>query len=400
MISSKQAYQIVLDNTIDLGMEQIDIKEAKNRVLRESIIADRDFPPFDRVAMDGIAINYQSFLAGHKKFKIENVQGAGQPQMTLINNDACIEIMTGASLPQNTTTVIRYEDTERIGDSIEVKVDISDQKNIHFQGSDLVKGTRLIAPGKLIGSAEIATMASVGNKTIAVSKMPKIALISTGDELVDVGETPLPHQIRRSNTYTLRNELLQWNIDPNLFHIMDNAEEIEKSLEGIIETHDVICLSGGVSKGKYDHIPEVLKKLGFKKLFHFVRQRPGKPFWLGRKENKLVFAFPGNPVSTFACYKKYFESWLRKTISLDAENSISVRLLNDIYFKPDLTYFAQGKLHIKLGQILAEEVKGNGSGDLTNLLHVDGFIELPEGKNNYKADELYSFIPFRSINNL
>ena len=398
LISVNEALKIVLNHTTDFGVETVNFMNAFNRVLKEPITADRDFPPFDRVSMDGVAVDIEVFNKGQREFNIEGVQAAGSEQLTLKNPSNCIEVMTGAVMPKNADAVIKYELTETIAKHIFLKSDALKQgDNVHKQGSDCAKGTLLLEPNILIGAAEIGILASVGKNRVRVAKQPKICVISTGDELVEVSQTPLPHQIRRSNVFTLEALLKRLNLKSTSFHIKDNKAVLKQNIEDLLNHYDVLLLSGSVSKGKFDFIPEVLNELGVKKRFHQVKQRPGKPFWFGKKGDKTIFAFPGNPVSTFVNCVKYFYPWYYKSVGLNFENKQQAILSEDFYFKPEMTYFLQVKLTQVEGKLMATPISGNGSGDLANLALTDAFLELPDNRSNFTKGEVFPILRYRSV---
>jgi len=204
MITSEEAKHIILNSTQEFGVEEIPFIKCVGRILKETIVADRDFPPFNRVSMDGIAIDFNAFQKGQRVFKIEGIQPAGSAQISLQNSENCIEVMTGAVLPKNTNAVIRYEDVEIKNDVARIIInEVFDFQNIHEKGKDRKVGETLIEKNTIISAAEIGVFATVGKSTIKVAKQPKIMILSTGDELVDVNEKPEEHQIRRSNVFTL-----------------------------------------------------------------------------------------------------------------------------------------------------------------------------------------------------
>ena len=392
----KEALKIILNNTEDFGVEEIDFLECEGRVLKEDIIADRDFPPFNRVSMDGIAINAATFNSGERDFKIEGVQAAGSPQITLKDTFNCVEAMTGAVLPLNTNVVIQYELlTIKNGVATVNLESVKDFQNIHKKGLDRKAGDVLIEKNKVITAAEIGVLATVGKSKVKVGKQPKVIIVSTGNELVEITETPVEHQIRRSNVYTLVSLLKKLNINAETAHILDNKEVLKAKIENYLSNFDVLIFSGAVSKGKFDFIPEVLNFLGVEKLFRKVNQRPGKPFWFGKKGVKTVFAFPGNPVSTFVSCLKYFTPWYKKSMGLNLNNRETAILTEDFYFKPSLTYFLQVKTNIENGKTYATPVSGKGSGDLANLVDADAFLELPNDKTNFTKGEVFPLINYR-----
>lgn len=396
MISTKEALQVVKDNAFVPNISNVPLLESFGRILAEDIVADRDFPPFDRVAMDGIGID---FLHINTKIVIGNTQYAGEVQKTLSAPNACMEVMTGATLPLGCDTVIRYEDV----DIQEVKgqkiafitiplAEIIQGQNIHKKGYDRKSGDILLQKGLKISPAEMAVMASVGKNVVSVQMPPRVAVISTGDELVDIGETPEYYQIRMSNSYMLAGALQSIGISANRFHLKDNKELIFNNLQQIFLNQDVILLSGGVSVGKKDFLPEILSDLGVKKLFHKVAQKPGKPFWFGKtNDNKLVFALPGNPVSTFLCFCKYALPIIKGT----TDKKEFVVLDKNVFFKPDLAYFVPAKTYFQEGKLMATPFEGSGSADFANLTDCDGFIELSADNQMFKSGEVFEFIRFR-----
>lgn len=397
MITSGEALQIILENTQDLGTEKVTFLSTQGRILKEDIVADRDFPPFNRVSMDGIAIQYKLFDQGIREFNIENIQAAGAPQLEMQFTENCLEVMTGAMLPKNTDTVIPYEQVVIENGVAKVTTDeVKLNQNVHAQGKDRSKGDLLIKENTLISAAETGIFATVGNAMVRVAKLPKVMIISTGDELVEVSENPLPHQIRRSNVYTLVALLQRLHIKAETAHIKDERDTLKEKIEHYLNQYDVLLFSGAVSKGKYDFLPEVLDELGVEKLFHRVKQRPGKPFWFGVKKNTKVFAFPGNPVSTFVGCLKYFYPWYRKSVGLQFEHQHYAILAEDFFFKPALTYFLQVKLKNQNGKLMAYPEMGNGSGDLANLAVADAFLELPDHRSEFKRGEVFPLIKFRN----
>ncbi|MGE0587935.1 MAG: molybdopterin molybdotransferase MoeA [Cyclobacteriaceae bacterium] len=396
MVSVSEASSIVNAHLFKPTTEKVDVADCCNKVLAEDIHADRDFPPFNRVAMDGIAIQHAKFDAGKTTFAIQETAAAGEPQKSLEVDQNCIEVMTGAPLPVNTDTVIRYEDIEIKGGIASIKESaIEKEQNVHPQAQDAKKGEVLLSKGIRISPAEVALIASVGKSQVEVRQMPKVAIVSTGNELVDVSNTPKPHQIRRSNSYALQSAFQRHSCVCTQFHLQDDKDEITNGLTKIIEQHDVIVLSGGVSKGKFDYVPDVLNTLGIEKHFHKVRQRPGKPFWFGSRGNKTVFALPGNPVSTFMCFYRYIEPWLFNSLGLFAPEQKAL-LDADFEFKDDnLTYFLQVTLKNIDGKLVATPIPGGGSGDFANLKEVSAFMELQEGRKIFKKGETYPVYSFR-----
>jgi molybdopterin molybdotransferase len=228
-----------------------------------------------------------------------------------------------------------------------------------------------------------------------VAKQPKVIIISTGDELVDIGEQPLPHQIRKSNVERIKSHLRAYSIHAADDHLPDDKEIMYKKLKAYLLEFDVIILSGGVSMGKFDFVPEILTSLGVEKLFHKVKQRPGKPFWFGKSKSSVVFALPGNPNSSFVCTVRYLIPWLVQSSGLKY-TAPSVRLTEDVVFEKPLTRFLSVKINTsKLGVLEAKPIFGHGSGDFASLTEATGFLELPEEMDHFKCGEVFKYFPFR-----
>jgi len=396
MISVQQAWHIIQNQIRDYGTEEVAFEKSLDRVLAEDLLADRDMPPFNRVTMDGIAINYSAFADDLRSFTLAGTQAAGDKPLEVTDTGHCIEIMTGAVLPESVDTIIRYEDVLITGNEAEVLVErIQQGQNIHYKGKDKQQGDVVAAKGQLISPALISIIASIGKTKVLVKTVPKVVIISSGDELVDVHETPSDYQIRKSNSYTIRAVLQQKGLDADIVHIPDDAEITRTEISRCLLAYDVILLSGGISMGKFDYIPHALEEVGVAKLFHKVRQRPGKPFWFGAdEEGVLVFAFPGNPVATFMCMHRYFLPWLQETLGLDTHAKYAV-LAEDFAFEPELQYFLQVKTTMAAdGRLIASPLAGNGSGDFANLADTDAFLELPADRIDFEAGEVFRLWSF------
>ena len=400
MITVNEAEQRINESYIKLESDTVDVEDSTGYILNEDVVADRHFPPYDRVTMDGIALNFDAIESGGSEFLVQEMLPAGSPAISLANRSDCIEVMTGAVLPEGCDTVIKYEDIEISGEGPSrsaklVVEDITRGLNVHGRGTDRQIGDLIVQKGLLIGPAEIGILATVGKARVNVLKWPEPAIISSGDELVSVAETPEAHQIRQSNSYSVQAAMNQLGIKSTRYHFSDQRDQIVDGIKEIFTKHKLIILSGGVSKGKKDYIPEALEICGVEKVFHRVQQRPGKPFWFGRtEEGHFVFALPGNPVSTFMNFYRFIKPWLLRSAGMETR-SYSAILQKDFEFSPDLTYFLQARIEIKNGQLHAIPEVGHGSGDLANLVDADGFLELPLGTSKYSAGEVFNYYPYR-----
>lgn len=366
------------------------------RVLMEDWHCDRELPPYDRVTMDGIAIYYDEAIQ-QLSLKIDGVVAAGDPQATLVHPAHCLEVMTGAMLPLGADTVIRYEDLDISGQQAVVSGAYRKGQNVHTRGSDRKHDELLVPAGTQLSSSEIGVGAAIGKSTIEVSRQPRTIIISTGNELVEVDQVPLPHQIRRGNVYRLQASLKHMGLHADTDHIIDDAEVTTERLRQHIADYDLIILSGGVSKGKFDFLPAALEQCGVEKKFHRVAQRPGKPLWFGvHPEGTTVFALPGNPISSFMCQMIYVIDWVRRCCGLHLMKRPMAVLSADIQFKPALTYFMVVSTdYNNEGVLMATPQPGNGSGDLANLVEGDAFIRLPADRSEFYKGEVFSLYTYR-----
>ncbi len=398
MISVQEAEQIILSHRCDYGVEQVSFQSAQGRVLAESIFADLDMPPYDRVTMDGIAIRYADYAAGCRNFQIVATQAAGEAPLTSLAANACIEIMTGAAMSPVVDTVIPYEHL-RMVDWVAhlLEIPVREGQNIHQRGTDGRQGDVLVPVGRTVGPTEISMAASVGLSELRVKKLPRVVVLSSGDELVDVVDTPLPYQIRRSNNYAMQATLRRYGIEATLRHLPDHLDVVTREIARCQAEFDVLLLSGGVSMGKFDYIPQALEASGVERHFHKVRQRPGKPFWFGTfGERGVVFALPGNPVSTFMCLHRYVLPWLEASLGFPPALPSCAVLAKPVRFEPSLTYFIQVKLRQDAdARLWADPLEGRGSGDFANLLSTDAFLELPPERTAFAAGEVFRVLRFR-----
>ena len=400
MLTPTEATAHVLATAHPLPSETVALAHAAGRILAETLTADRDFPPFNRVAMDGIAVSFAAWAGGQTAFEIAHTQYAGEPARPLPNPQQAVEVMTGAVLPPGTDTVIRYEDLLLHDNraTIQIAPPAAPGVNIHRQAADRRAGDALLLPGTRLGPAELAVAATVGAAEIAVLRAPRLAVVSTGDELVGIAATPLAHQIRRSNVYALQALFTQAGAEVSLFHLSDNVEELRVGLTNILAAgFDAVVLSGAVSKGRADHLPGLLRELHVEEIFHEVQQRPGKPMWFGaRAGGPVVFGLPGNPVSTFLTACRYVRPWLRAVQQPGGAETAALELPQpailtvDITFKPALTHFVPVRLTVDAeGRRLATPLRVGGSGDMMGLVGATAFLELPPAPTVFAAGSVW-----------
>ena len=397
MLTPTEAESLIRENLAPFPREDCPLASAHGRVLRAELRADRDLPPFDRVTMDGYALRSAALAAGTRVFRVGGVQAAGmKPRQLAPEAEACVEVMTGAVLPEGADCVVPYEETKREGATVGITGDeiFPAGHSLHLRGSDHRQGDVIVPPGTRITGREIAVAASVGAASLTVSVSPKIAVVATGDELVEVEAAVAPHQIRRSNDHALRAALIAAGF-PRVerFHLRDVRHEIESELRRLLAEFDVVLITGGVSKGKFDFLPAELDRQGVRKIFHGVAQRPGKPFWFGVSTRRTpVFALPGNPVSACTCLHRYVLPALATASGLAPAVPRTVALAAPVTFRPRLALLLPVKLSSgPRAELLATPAPVNSSGDFSGLVGTDGFVELPADQTEFPAGTLASF---------
>ncbi|HLF17843.1 MAG TPA: molybdopterin molybdotransferase MoeA [Candidatus Omnitrophota bacterium] len=382
MISVSEVDKIIAENIRKFPIIEIPLEEAGGAILREDIKADRDLPPFHKALMDGIAVKYSAWKAGQRNFKIEGTQAAGVDALALRKESGCTEIMTGAVLSKGADCVIpvEYVRIEENIANIHDDIKLKRMLNIRPKGADHKEGDLLIKAGCIMRPVQIATAAAIGKAKIKVSYRPKIAVISTGDELVEINEDIMPFQIRKSNSYFIKAALDNTRLfETSVFHFRDNKKVLLRQISAIMEKFDVLIITGGISMGKFDFIPEVMKVLKVDVLFEKVKQKPGRPFWYGRtKRNQPIFALPGNPVSTQIGTVRHCIPNLKKALGLEKEEEEYAQLKESFQLDTPFTFFLPIRITCaKDGRLTATSVPGSGSGDFGSLAGADGFMEIP-----------------------
>ena len=388
MLTPAEADLLIGQHLQCLPIESLPLAQCAGAVLRENVYAERDQPPYDRVVMDGVALASEAAGGGGRVWRTQATQAAGDPPLTLEAPGNCIEVSTGASLPKGCDCVVPVEELTIADGQVTLAAGarIAPFQNVHRRGSDTRQGALLLSAGQRLHAPEIALAASAGMSRVRVSSQPMLAVISTGNELVEPGEPVLAHQARRSSAYAivaaLREQGFQRVADD---HIRDDAEELRQRLRFHLETHDVLVLSGGVSMGRFDLVPKVLEELGVRAIFHKVAQRPGKPLWFGvAGSGAAVFGLPGNPVSTLVCLSRFVLPALRVSLGQTPTAVPRMALGGPFTVEVPLTTYIPVRIEPDdWGRDWAVPQPTNTSGDFSSLAGTDGFVELPPGPHTY-----------------
>ncbi len=393
MLTVKEAQNIICQLAESFGAEMVSIQNAQGRVLAEEVVADRDYPPFNRAAMDGYAIRAEDFLEnGLREFHIIEEIYAGALPSKNITKGTCYKIMTGASTPLDADTVIRVEDATQNGRNVFFRIDqLKKGQNIAKRGEDRKEGELVLKKNTRLNAPEIAALAVLGKKEVSVQKLPMVSIVSTGDEVIPIEQTVLPHQIRNSNQYALESFLKNYSIeiaDKRL--VSDNKEVLSKAVLDFIDS-DILILSGGVSMGDADFVPEVLHSAGVEIVFHKVALKPGKPLWFGKSRRGVVFALPGNPMSVQVAFKIFIEPFLRKSFGLPDLLILKLPMAAGRIKKVSFDEFFPCAIESN-GPSALRPVKVNGSGDVTSTLYSQGLALQEHDKMELKEGDLVDFI--------
>ncbi|MFN3404962.1 MAG: molybdopterin molybdotransferase MoeA [Cytophagaceae bacterium] len=395
MLSVREANDLINSYARDFGVETIELAKADGRILAENIESDRNYPPFNRSAMDGYAIRQQDFGV-YKTFKITGELHAGDSPDMRVAKGNCVKIMTGTAVPEDCDAVIRIEDCKITGDEVEFSVNaVKPWQNISRQGEDCGLGEILVKKGEVITPAILGVLAVIGKSKVTVYQLPKLAIISTGNEVIPIDHPVKPYQIRDSNSYALAGFFEYYKISPTYKSLVkDDKQEIISAVKTALNC-EIIIISGGVSMGDADFVPDVLSDLGVKKVFHKVKIKPGKPIWFGiGPGGQFVFALPGNPMSCQVAFKVFIEPFILKCFSSSPQRQFLLPIDNGRKKKTKFEEYFPCKI-VNDGTSVLREVSINGSGDISSTIHSDGLAIHEEVKGDLQKGELLRFLPWR-----
>jgi len=368
--------------------------EALGDTLAQEIRNDREYPPFDRSTRDGYAVRTADASEGAVLKCVGEIK-AGDTVTNALAVGTCVQIMTGAAVPDGADAVVMIEFTQRDGDKVTFQRPTLAWQNIVKRGSEAVGGESALRPGSRLGFAELAVAAQVGAAKLVCAKRPRVAILSTGDEIVDVKEKPSRFQIRNSNSVSLAAQVRLAGAEPVLLgNALDQVEDLSSKIQrGLRE--DILVMSGGVSMGKYDLVETVLKSLGTEFYFDAVAIRPGKPAVFGRCRETFVFGLPGNPVSTMVTFQLFVVP------AIDVVGGTRPRplplleatLCKTLHEKPGLTHFLPGRFELTGISPEVHPLNWQGSGDIGALTQANCFIVVPADRHDIPAGEKVSVLP-------
>jgi molybdopterin molybdotransferase len=395
MISYTEARRIVAEvagacvQAAPRSREGVSLETAAGRVLAEPLGADRDAPPFDRSTRDGFAVRASDVAAVPVTLKLTGEIAAGEEFTGTVGPGQCVQIMTGAAVPPGADAVVMIEHTQPSANAIVVQRSVPPGANFVPRGSEAKAGAQVLAAGLRMGSAEISIAAQFGHAAMSVYIRPRAAILTTGDELVPVAQTPGPCQIRNSNSFSLAAQIALAGGVPMP---LGNAPDERGALRAMIEqglAADALVLTGGVSMGKYDLVEDVLRSLGAEFRFDAVAIRPGRPAVFGVCRGKPVLALPGNPVSTLVTFELFGIPLLDVLSGAPARPLplANARTRHPIREKGALAHFVPARLSREEGETYVEQLPWQGSGDVAALARADCFLVVPETKLEFAAGD-------------
>ncbi len=391
MISADRALEIVLDSVNGLGAERVPILDAPGRVLAEEVRSPRDIPGFDNSAMDGYAVRAADVADASEAQPvplriIETVAAGRMPRMR-VEPGQTARTMTGAPLAPGADAIVPVERTRESGDAVEIMASAAPGAFVRPRGEDVRVNEVVLGPGKRLTAADIGMLASVNRSIVHVYRRPRVAIVTTGDELVDLDEIPNGAQVVNSNAYALAGALKEAGCEPTILRVArDRLEEIRQRFEEA-SSFDMVLSTGGVSVGQFDYVSRALEELGMRPLFHGVAQKPGRPLAFGTLNARLIFGLPGNPVSTLLCFYLYARPALLKMAGRRDWGlpRLRVRCGVDLRLSNGLTDFLRVQLERRDGELYAMPTGHQGSGILSSVSRADALLIGPAALDALKA---------------
>lgn len=401
MITVESAVEIILKEIKPLGLESVDALSALGRVLGKDVRATRPNPPWDNSAMDGYALKSADIEKASKdspvRLKVVYDLPAGQVPKGPVGDNEAVRIMTGAPVPVGADAVVMVEKTERGPDGfVLIKEGARRGENVRRSGEDFKMGDIVVPAGSVVRPAEVSMLATVGAPFVLVRKRPRVAVLSTGDELVDISEAPGLGKISNSNGYALSALVMDSGAVPiNLGIARDSKESLREKLS-VAMACDAIISSGGVSVGDYDFVKDVLKELGSEMIFWKVAMKPGKPLAFGIIGGKPAFGLPGNPISSMVAFEQFVRPALLKMSGRKKIFSalINATLTKDIKIKPGRMNFIRAEVRIDGPGVTATPLEGQGSGVISTMVRANAFVVVPKDSEGFKAGEIVKVQPF------
>jgi molybdenum cofactor synthesis domain-containing protein len=395
MITVDQAIGIVLNRVEELNADFVALEQAHRRVLAEDIIADIDLPPFDRARMDGYAVRSVDVAAVPARLRVIGEVPAGAKFEGKVGSGEAVKIFTGAPVPEGADAVQKVEVTRAEGNTVEIMEPVTPGQFITPRASEIAAGEIVAKTGYEIGAAEMAVLASFGYSRVRVGRRPRVAVLSTGSELVEVSTKPTAAQIRNSNTYTLAAYAEQAGAVVDMLGIVEDTPEATRdALIKASDNRDIVVTSGGVSMGDYDLVKAALLGIGAEIYFDKVTIRPGKPIVFARRGQTVFFGLPGNPVSTSVTFNVFVRPAIRK-MQGDASPTlpiVSAELSRALKDSSSRRSFLPARFFVEAGRAMVEPLKWGGSSDLVAFMRASALIIVPEDVHEIGEGQLVAAV--------
>jgi molybdopterin molybdotransferase len=374
--------------------ESVPLQDSMHRILREDVFCDADSPRFDKAIRDGFAVRFEDLAQTPTVLAVIGESRAGAGADVSVNRGQCCEIMTGAPLPPGANAVVMVENTERLSPtSVRILKTARENEGLLRRGAEAREGDKVLQAGRRIGLADLGLLATAGKCGVLVSKKPSVAIVATGDELVEVDQQPQSGQIRNSNTYTICAQVKEAGANPVILGIgRDNLDDLRSKIRQGLE-HDVLLVSGGVSMGKYDLVETVLGEFGVEVLFDKIAMKPGKPTVFGHRDTTYVFGLPGNPISTMVAFHMFVRPLI--LFLLKAENTspriLEAKLEAPAKCDPERAALAPAFVRFEGGQYWIQTAPWKGSSDLVGLARANALIMIPRRTGTLEPGESVRF---------
>ena len=393
MITVEKALQAIFLNFHQLGLEKVNILDARARVIGEDVFATRNIPPADNSAMDGYAVRHIDTKGATRVIPlrlkvIEEIQAGKFPQKRLKKGEAS-RIMTGALIPDAADAIVRQEDTKKIGKTVIIYNSVKEGQDIRFVGEDVQKEELVISKGSVISPAQIGMLASLGRAFVSVYQKPRVAIIATGDELVDIENDPPPAKIVNSNSYSLAAQVMECGAIPLILGIAkDKKSELQEKFKTALHA-DLIISSGGVSVGNFDFVKDVMGEIGNAMHFWQVAMKPGKPLAFGAIKGIPMFGLPGNSVSAMVSFEQFVRPYLLKMQGHTKIFRQTIKALSsqEIQKKKGVKHFIRAIVKKEKNQYLAAITGEQGSGILKSMVLANALIVLKENETKVKKGD-------------
>lgn len=375
--------------------EPVSLLDSIHRILREDILSDEDSPRFDKAIRDGFAVRVEDVREIPAELIVASEARAGAGTGVQVEGGRCCEIMTGAPLPAGASAVVMVENTERLSpDKVRILKAAKENEGLLRRGAEARKGERILEAGRKIGLADVGLLAGTGKSKVMVSSRPRVAVIATGDELVEVDAVPQPGQIRNSNTYTICAQVKDSGAEPVVLGIgRDNKDDLRAKIEQGLR-HDILIVSGGVSMGKYDLVESVFAEFGVEVLFDKVAMKPGKPTVFGHRGDTFVFGLPGNPISTMVAFHVFVRPLILSLLqAADTKPEIlDAKLEAPARCDPERAALVPAVVRFEAGQYWIRTAPWKGSSDLPGLARANALIMIPRRSGSLETGDTAQFL--------